>query len=101
MSAALQYEPIDYASDEERKANKKAIKRRNLWRIDYSVLSRQIRDMKRSCASTRRYNSFRSDSDNTQKVDRLLRILQNKAAEMMVEQEEIKQALRTTAYPWV
>jgi hypothetical protein len=78
------------ASEEVRRENLKAIRKRNEWRERYAHLSTLIAVAKRIPFTARNRNT-----------DLILRSLQDRANDMMQEREAIGIRLKFTAYKWV
>lgn len=83
------------ASDETRRANAKAIRRRSQWRERYAVLSQSIRKTKARLQAAQRNAGF----DRSAEIE--LYALRYSADGMMLQRAMIKQELFDSAYEYM
>jgi formaldehyde-activating enzyme involved in methanogenesis len=92
MSAALSNSTPARASEEVRRANKKARDKRESWRENYRATTSAIRKLKKERAKNR---------TNNRELNITLRAMQTYATTLLIQQQVLKQILRDTAYPYV
>ena len=85
-------------SNEVRQANNKAIIDRNRWRKEYRLISHNIRYHKESLARKSALNLHYTD--NAKMMIQNLRLLQWAAYQLMLDRPNIRDALKSTAYPY-
>jgi hypothetical protein len=85
-------------SNEIRQANNKAIIDRNRWRKQYRLISNNIRYHKESIAQMSALNL--DFTENYKMMVQNLHLLQWAAYQLMLDRPNIRDALKSTAYPY-
>ena len=82
---------INRASEETRRANSRAVRKRSEWKSRYAVMTQAIRTTK----------TERAAMANSREMDMILLSLRVEANRLMERREQIAQELRDTSYKYV